>query len=658
MAAGSGSTPNIYPTYGMPVSGYGMPLPGASAVSYPYIMQQPGQIALNNGFSVNAGSATTAGMGSIEQELQALVESGAVSQAAVAPYQASGHDLSGLSGQWADEDRIAMGALSTGFYKHYLDTQRYKNQYQNMKRSDWIIGDTAKKNGLNAFRGEVDIVNGRVSVRSGTERVLGDTKKATLPDGSRQLQHLRASETVRVGSEAPLIDERSFRAGDRFELRSRSTAGGKWWNLRPELFSGDVDSFTKGGRRGSNWAYDNDNVHTGEYGIAGTVTQALEKHGRQAARWKNALHETFPAQSAGLSPKNEPPAQKQARLSENVAKRKPLKELKKNYQASYREFSNIRSWQAGAEVRHLQNNVHHMENALKTVAQGKSRQVMEAELQKAKRHLDAQQRHFIELHHKNTYLQNTEAEIQKPLDELSKKLGGTRANSWDRLIHWGKSDADIIALKRLDQATNFAHQQGLHVQKVVEITQGPDNALQARMHRLVNEQKTQARALTEASRNNALTSAHLETLDGIVDQSIAATSKQSLGLNARLAKVMVPVAVALEGLNFANNVKNGDHRKAFTDLSTSLISGAASAAMVGAFITPVGWGMLAYAGATMGLGMVLNSTLNPLIDKGIKGANQWMNKTMGAPLVENQEDRKLREYNAMQQHILQVKQRV
>jgi hypothetical protein len=305
--------------------------------------------------------------------LMPYIQNGLISPDILAPSSKSGPDLTMLSGQWADEDRMAMGALNASLYKNYFTAQRYDSHYTNTKRGDWVLGNTAKKNSLNAYRSDVVWDADTGSFTSTPRRAVDDLDKHGVHKRNAQTGGTQRETTPKAGTKTPkatknaLVHEESFRYGDSFELRAKSN-----------------NSNTKGlKRRVANWAYDNDNMHTAEFGKTGSVTASLEKHGKNLVELQKARELDAPLKAKK--------AAKAAKVAESAE--------------SYRDFSNVRTRMAGAEMRHLQNTVQRMEAQLAHLSDGAKKTRLQGELKLAQERLKHQQAHFAKLNHHNTRTQ-------------------------------------------------------------------------------------------------------------------------------------------------------------------------------------------------------------------------------------------------------------
>ena len=99
-------------------------------------------------------------------------------------------------------------------------------------------------------------------------------------------------------------------------------------------------------------------------------------------------------------------------------------------------------------------------------------------------------------------------------------------------------------------------------------------------------------------------------------KSAAGGVRNSLGVMGKVTKGLAIVGTALEVLNFGNNMKNGDHRKAAADLTTAVITGAGTALLAGMFLSGVGTLPALAISAAIGMGM--SAGVAPLVDKGYK----------------------------------------
>jgi|GEM_PF-5145633 len=119
----------------------------------------------------------------------------------------------------------------------------------------------------------------------------------------------------------------------------------------------------------------------------------------------------------------------------------------------------------------------------------------------------------------------------------------------------------------------------------------------------------------------------------------AGMSRSAGGWMGKLFKVLGPLGIVLEGLLFAQNMNDGNHRKAWSDLTTSLGAGLLA---TGTVLLVGGAATLASipgAIAVMLLAVVYAAGGGKYVDKAIKWGNRKMHENFGWQIVNNKDDR-------------------
>jgi hypothetical protein len=109
-------------------------------------------------------------------------------------------------------------------------------------------------------------------------------------------------------------------------------------------------------------------------------------------------------------------------------------------------------------------------------------------------------------------------------------------------------------------------------------------------------------------------------------KNASSVGRNALGLGAKFTKALAALGIVLEGANAINNIRNGDYRKATSDLTTSVVSTGATLGLAALVLNPLGIGLVGSTLAMMAVGFGVSALAGPLIDKGIKKFTGLTNK--------------------------------
>ena len=169
------------------------------------------------------------------------------------------------------------------------------------------------------------------------------------------------------------------------------------------------------------------------------------------------------------------------------------------------------------------------------------------------------------------------------------------------------------------QSYGFSKEQLKTIQKATQeaISSNNPQILKEALKTAAEQSETTAKAIADAARNglDGLDDSAKSALNATVDSKGAMGAlRNNLGVMGKVTKGLAIVGTALEALNFGVNMKNGDHRKGFSDLTTNVGSGLLAAGLVGLFGLP----FLPAIAAGMVAGVVINKVAAPWVDKGFK----------------------------------------
>jgi hypothetical protein len=252
----------------------------------------------------------------------------------------------------------------------------------------------------------------------------------------------------------------------------------------------------------------------------------------------------------------------------------------------------------------------------------------EARVAKLEKMVQAQKEHVIKLNRKNAQFvaTNTANNIDTLTEQIMKDphLGQKIFNPLNP-NGAKRTQLDVLLADR-----GFTKEQVDAIQKASKQVseQGPEavkEAVKKALKDAAEENLKRAKTITSGLREvngvkklvDPLSKASEDALKTTLDaKSAAGGVRNSLGVMGKFTKGLAIVGTALEVLNFGNNMKNGDHRKAAADLTTAVITGAGTALLAGMFLSGVG--TLPALAISAGIGMGMSAGVAPLVDKGFK----------------------------------------
>jgi hypothetical protein len=232
----------------------------------------------------------------------------------------------------------------------------------------------------------------------------------------------------------------------------------------------------------------------------------------------------------------------------------------------------------------------------------------EARVAKLEKMVQAQKEHVIKLNRKNAQFVATNT--VKNIDTLAEQIM--------KDPNWRQKGANPFNAKgaKATQLQVALADYGLTKKQMQNIQ---DRILEGNPNKVKNALKTATKANAHIAKGltDSLDEAGEAALKTTVDAKAAAGGvRNTLGVMGKFTKGLAIVGTALEVLNFGNNMKNGDHRKAAADLTTAVITGAGTALLAGMFLSGVGTLPALAISAAIGMGM--SAGVAPLVDKGYK----------------------------------------
>jgi hypothetical protein len=231
-----------------------------------------------------------------------------------------------------------------------------------------------------------------------------------------------------------------------------------------------------------------------------------------------------------------------------------------------------------------------------------------ARVTKLEQMVQAQKEHVIKLNRKNAQFVATNT--VKNIDTLAEQIM--------KDPNWRQKGANPFNAKgaKATQLQVALADYGLTKKQMQNIQ---DRILEGNPNKVKNALKTATKANAHIAKGltDSLDEAGEAALKTTVDAKAAAGGvRNTLGVMGKFTKGLAIVGTALEVLNFGNNMKNGDHRKAAADLTTAVITGAGTALLAGMFLSGVG--TLPALAISAGIGMGMSAGVAPLVDKGYK----------------------------------------
>ena len=313
-------------------------------------------------------------------------------------------------------------------------------------------------------------------------------------------------------------------------------------------------------------------------------------------------------------------SQKLQKLINNRASQEAIAAAKAAKSNAFLKFDQVRLQEASKSLLNHETVLKLEKEALETLKKGQDTAkitAQEARVAQIQKMADAQRQHVIKLNAENARFVATH--LTENIDDVAKGLmkdpnllqkgfnlfNGDRAKSmqlYNQLQSHGFSKEQLQALQ---QATQDA------------ISSNNPEILKEALKTAAEQSETTAKAIADAARNglDGLDDSTKSALNATVDSKGAMGAlRNNLGVMGKVTKGLAIVGTGLELLNFGVNMKNGDHRKGFSDLTTNVGSGLLAAGLVGLFGLP----FLPAIAAGMVAGVVINKVAAPWVDKGYK----------------------------------------
>ncbi len=504
--------------------------------------------------------------------LAQMMGAGVLSGAAVGAFQETNWGSSlGLLGLlqfgWQDEDRLGNLGYKFGKFGNRMDVAAVNKFYLNKDGATGqkVWNSTASKHGFNLFS-EPPKTNG-----SQLELPLNQSTPPPKPTSALPVKPISiASHTVDAEGNV---------------MRMTKVHHGRWQQLRKTM---------------PHLRYDNRGTF-GDSKIGGHLGPVVES----ANEYAKQVQELEKLKRAPNSTK--------AVRSQQVAKA----------QKQYLALDQIRLEEASKALKQQQNALAVEKEALakaqaKGITGGKLT-AQQARVAKLEEIFAAQQKHVIELYAKNAQLvaRNTVKNVDTLAEQISKDP------NWRQKVAnpFNAKGAKATQLEVLLVDHGFSKEQIKAIQTASE--QSPD-AVKEALKKAAEENATVAKELAKTAKT-ATAQTGKEGVEATVKaKSAAGGVRNSLGLMGKVTKGLAIVGTALEVLNFGNNMKNGDHRKAVGDLTTAVLTTAGTTVLAAMFLSGVGTiPAMLIAG---GVGMGLSAGLTPLVDKGLKKFTGLTNK--------------------------------
>ncbi len=301
----------------------------------------------------------------------------------------------------------------------------------------------------------------------------------------------------------------------------------------------------------------------------------------------------------------------QALLDTKKARSVKIAEAQKQYLA----LDQIRLEEASKTLKQQQNVLAIEKEALTKAVEkgitGEKLTAQQARVAKLETVVNAQKEHVIKLNSKNAQFVATNT--AKNIDTLTEQIMKD-PNLGQKVVNpLNAKGAKNLQIKVALSNYGFDNAQIEAIQKASEeSSQAVKKALQDATEANKNSASTIAKGL-----KSSLDEAGEATLKATVEAKAAAGGgRNAMNVIGKATKVVAVVGTALEVLNFGNNMKNGDHRKAASDLTSAVITGVGTTLLAGMFLSGVGTIPAMLIGA--GLGMGISAGVTPLVDKGFK----------------------------------------
>ena len=251
---------------------------------------------------------------------------------------------------------------------------------------------------------------------------------------------------------------------------------------------------------------------------------------------------------------------------------------------------------------------------------GSKLNAQEARVEKLQRIVDAQQKHVIKLNAKNAQFvaTNTANNIDTLTEQIMKDPNWRQKTS----SPLNPKGAKTTQLEMLLVDHGFSKEQLKTIQEA--IATGSEDAVKEALQTAAKDNATTAKNIAQTAKTASDVTVKKGVEATVKAKSAAGAVRNNLGLMGKVTKGLAIVGTALEVLNFGNNMKNGDHRKAATDLTTAVLTTAGTTVLAAMFLSGVGTiPAMLIAG---GVGMGLSAGLTPLVDKGFQKFTGLTNK--------------------------------
>jgi hypothetical protein len=225
---------------------------------------------------------------------------------------------------------------------------------------------------------------------------------------------------------------------------------------------------------------------------------------------------------------------------------------------------------------------------------------------------EAQSKHLIKLNTENANFVATET--AQNVDDLAKGLM-KKPNLLQKAANFFNADrTKSMQLYNQLKSHGFSKEQLQEIQKAV--MDGDENAVKSALQNAAKDNMDAAQNFATKGLNNLDNSAKA-ALNATVDSKASMGAlRNRLGLAGKLSKGLAVVGTVAEIANFGVNMKNGNQRTAFSDLTTNVGAGLATTALVGAlgltFLPALAVGIVA--------GVGISKVAAPWVDKAFKWA--------------------------------------
>jgi len=226
---------------------------------------------------------------------------------------------------------------------------------------------------------------------------------------------------------------------------------------------------------------------------------------------------------------------------------------------------------------------------------------------------DAQKNHVIKLNNKNAKI--VAKHLSNNIDEVAEGLmkKPTILQKAFNLFNGDKTKA--MQIYNQLQSHGFDEVQLKTIQDAIKT--GKTDTVKNALLEVAKDNKVKASTIAKSAKSGlgVLDDGAKTALDATVkSKSAMGGLRNGLGVMGKVTKGLAIVGATLEVLNFGNNLKNGDQRKAFSDLTTNVGAGLLTAGVIGVLGLPFLPALA--AGAVLGWG--ISKVAAPLVDKGFK----------------------------------------